>query len=404
MITRKIIRFFVFFTFSTSLLCCKPEEIILHFDVAGSVTDVSNNEAITDASLILTPSNDTVLTGQDGTFLFKNLIPGNYELEASKKGYNRDSKSISASPDSTYNIDFRLKSAPVTNFSPTFLDFGFDSTSLELVVSNSGRGKLTYLFRPSQEWISVHPLSGEVSEEADTIVVTINKSGLPEKTIKERLQMVSLLGGDIQVDTIPIYLDGIMDTIANYYYKTVRIGTQIWMAENVNTGEMIQSAQNQSDNNSIEKYCYNNNPEYCKIYGGLYTWDEMMQYKPEDRGEIGTTQGICPVGWHLPIFYEWDLLVKYLGGEPVAGGKLKEEGLAHWDPPNEGATNESGFSALPGGSFNTQGFYFEERGREAAWWSSDGDYFPLMFDSKQVFYYNIITSNHANSVRCVKNP
>ncbi len=107
---------------------------------------------------------------------------------------------------------------------------------------------------------------------------------------------------------------------------------------------MIPGSQNQSGGTPIEKYCYNDDPVNCSEYGGLYQWDEMM---------LGSTtpgiQGICPDGWHIPTDEEWTILTNFLGGETIAGGKMKEAGYAHWNPPNTGATNSSGFTALPGG-------------------------------------------------------
>lgn len=82
----------------------------------------------------------------------------------------------------------------------------------------------------------------------------------------------------------------------------------------------------------------------CDIYGGLYQWNEMMQYTT-----IQGQQGICPDGWHLPSDGEWTNLIEYLGGGAVAGGKMKEAGTTHWQSPNTGATNSSGFTALPAG-------------------------------------------------------
>jgi uncharacterized protein (TIGR02145 family) len=387
----------------TSLFWCKPEEIILHLDISGSVKDALNNEPIADAFIILIPSNDTVLSGNDGAFLFKNLTPGNYELQASKKGYEPDSKSIIAYPENTYNIDFGLNGAPIPNISTTYLNFGFDSTTLAFRVSNTGQAKLTYLFVPSQEWISVHPSSGEVSNETDTIVVTINKSGLPEKTFKEAIKMFSVLGKDLQLDTIKVYLNGVMDISTNYYYKTVRIGSQMWMAENINVGELISSFYAQANNHIIEKYCYDNLPDNCKIYGGLYKWDEMMQYNPSDSGIIGTTQGICPVGWHIPTVQESALLLSF---DAIA---LKESNPIYWPlAGSDEATNESGFSAIPAGFYN--GDKFTDKYYQDDWWTSteykDLDKYAWFFG---VWYTNDYTALDtlrkapAFSVRCIKN-
>jgi uncharacterized protein (TIGR02145 family) len=128
----------------------------------------------------------------------------------------------------------------------------------------------------------------------------------------------------------------------NQWYLTVKIGDQWWFKENLNIGIMIPAEQNSTNNGIIEKYCYNNEEIYCDIYGGLYQWDELMSY-----GTISGIQGICPSGWHIPTNTDWWILINYLGGDIVAGGKLKEEGTIHWRAPNTGATNSSCFTALP---------------------------------------------------------
>jgi uncharacterized protein (TIGR02145 family) len=138
-------------------------------------------------------------------------------------------------------------------------------------------------------------------------------------------------------------------------YNTVQIGDQCWMAANLNIGTMIPGTSNMTNNGIIEKYCYGDNPANCNVYGGLYMWDEMMGYVTTQ-----SVQGICPNGWHLPSDSEWTILRDFLGGFSVAGGKMKETGTSHWLPPNAGATNESGFTALPGGKGHTQFFNMGE--------------------------------------------
>lgn len=129
-------------------------------------------------------------------------------------------------------------------------------------------------------------------------------------------------------------------------YGTVQIGTQCWMAKNLNTGIRVNGSIASTNNGIIEKYCYNNLESNCDEYGGLYQWDELMYYLYTEGW-----QGICPSGWHVPSFNEWTSLQTWLGGYEIAGGKLKEAGFLHWDEPNLGATNETGFTALPAGFF-----------------------------------------------------
>jgi len=169
--------------------------------------------------------------------------------------------------------------------------------------------------------------------------------------------------------------DPFMDIRDGKVYNSVQIGTQCWMAENLNIGTMINSSAEQTDNSTIEKYCYDNSTTNCDTYGGLYQWDEMMQYVTTEG-----TQGICPTGWHLPTDAEWCTLENYVDAGAVscsatewrgtdAGGNLKETGTTHWTTPNTGATNSSGFTGLAGdfrfwdGSFSTIGYF-------AYFWSS----------------------------------
>ena len=127
-------------------------------------------------------------------------------------------------------------------------------------------------------------------------------------------------------------------------YPTVQIGTQCWMAKNMNIGTRIDGVNDMTNNSTIEKYCYDNLESNCDVYGGLYQWDEMMQYVTTEK-----TQGICPTGWHVASNGEWIILTDYLGGFLVSGGQLKEAGYIHWNLPNYQGYNGSGFSALPGG-------------------------------------------------------
>jgi len=152
-------------------------------------------------------------------------------------------------------------------------------------------------------------------------------------------------------------------------YATVSIGTQTWMAENLKVGVRIDGVQYQTNNGIIEKYCYYNDVNNCNIYGGLYQWNEMMQYEATPG-----VKGICPTGWHIPTDPEWTTLTTFLGGTSVAGGKMKSTGTIQagsglWNTPNTGATNESGFTAVPAGLRNLDS-YFVTIGDYGFWWSS----------------------------------
>jgi uncharacterized protein (TIGR02145 family) len=127
-------------------------------------------------------------------------------------------------------------------------------------------------------------------------------------------------------------------------YKTVKIGDQVWMAENLKTTHY-------SDGTEITEgiYTYSNNIHEAQ--GKHYNWYTAMNKTQGvyNMTPNGNHQGVCPEGWHIPSKQELEYLVNFNGGPQEAGAKLKEAGTEHWKAPNEGATNESGFTALPAG-------------------------------------------------------
>jgi uncharacterized protein (TIGR02145 family) len=189
-------------------------------------------------------------------------------------------------------------------------------------------------------------------------------------------------------------------------YNTVAIGTQCWLKENLNVGTRINISQNQTNNNIKEKYCYNNDTNMCAIYGGLYQWDEVMQYTSTPGA-----QGICPAGWHIPTNSEFSLLSNYLGGNMVSGGALKEAGYTHWQQPNAGATNSSNFTALAAGFVYVDSFAVEHSQELGRW---NGLRCSNDYDANQAwdwalvhyapyFWSPIQDKIFGLSVRCLKN-
>ncbi len=184
-------------------------------------------------------------------------------------------------------------------------------------------------------------------------------------------------------------------------YNTVQIGEQCWMAENLNIGTMINSSFDPTNNGEIEKYCYDDDPANCDEYGGLYQWDEMMEYSISP-----CSPGICPIGWYVPRIENMATLSDFLGGEDIAGGKMKETGTVHWDPPNLGATNSSGFTALPGGHIIPPGY--SNLGAGFRFWSSSETiddyamYGSLSYYSSYFYYLGCYNKTHGYSVRCIR--
>lgn len=215
-------------------------------------------------------------------------------------------------------------------------------------------------------------------------------------------------GGAVTVNgnltiTSPAFVCGtpMADSRDGKMYNTVLIGTQCWFAQNLNVGIRINGSLNQTNNNIIEKYCYNDDENNCNIYGGLYQWDEAMQYSTTEG-----VKGICPIGWHLPTGAEWTTLTTFLGGESVASGKMKVTGTMHWRSPNTGATNNSGFTALPGGS-RSGGGWFNYITYDTDFWSSSQ--FNTTLAWAQALYYDhenvyqgVATKTIGYSARCLK--
>jgi len=140
---------------------------------------------------------------------------------------------------------------------------------------------------------------------------------------------------------------------------------------------------------------YNNDPSTLATYGRLYNW-----YAATD------SRGLAPAGWHIPGDGEWDALVSCLGGETLAGGKMKITGIEHWQTPNTGATNSSGFSALPSGLRNADGSFFNG-GNIAGWWSTNANS-AVEGRSRNIAYYDTQILNLSFekklglAIRCIK--
>ena len=185
-------------------------------------------------------------------------------------------------------------------------------------------------------------------------------------------------------------------------YNTIGIGTQIWMKENLKTtklndGTAIPNVTTWGEwaGLSTPAYCWYNNdsPSYKNIYGALYNWHTV------------NTNKLCPSGWHVPSHDEWTVLESYLGGSALAGGKLKEAGIVHWTSPNTGATNESGFTALPGGFRYGSDAFMQGEGRwwSSTLWSSDAAWELFLLNDSSASTIGVTPMILGGSVRCVKN-
>ena len=189
-------------------------------------------------------------------------------------------------------------------------------------------------------------------------------------------------------------------------YNTITIGTQVWLKENLKTTKYNDGTAipNVTDNTAWSTTTsgaysdYSNTPSNSTTYGRLYNFYVVASTN---------TKNVCPTGWHVPTDAEWTTLMDFLGGEGVAGGKLKETGTSHWLTPNTGATNETGFTALPGG-YRGQSGSFGLIGNTGFWWSSTEG--GTTFAYYRYMYYGTGNLNSGDndkhggfSVRCMKN-
>lgn len=201
----------------------------------------------------------------------------------------------------------------------------------------------------------------------------------------------------------PTPVNNTITDIDGNVYHFITIGTQTWLVENLKTtryrnGDSIPNItdETQWSNMTTGAYCnYDNNALNSDTYGRLYNWFV-----------VNDSRYICPSGWHIPSDADWTILVNYLGGESVAGGKLKETGTTHWLSPNTGATNETGFTALPAGTRNSSGS-FSNAFNHGYWWSTTEKDASNSWDRNLNYnhidiYRNYDPKTTGFSIRCIK--
>jgi uncharacterized protein (TIGR02145 family) len=221
------------------------------------------------------------------------------------------------------------------------------------------------------------------------------------------------IGGGAGFDTIDwsagIFTGTKIIDLDGNIYGTVKIGTQVWMAENLRTtryndGSPIPEVTDnyQWGRTADGAYCWYNNDSaaYDIPYGKLYNF--FAVYNIVNRVPF---EKLCPSGWHVPREAEWSVLINYLGGPNSAGSKLKETGTAHWASPNRDATNETGFTALPGGCRNPN---FRDINRDGYYWGSTKDkggrgaFGIILHNTSGTIEQHYFDSETGFSVRCIK--
>ncbi len=284
--------------------------------------------------------------------------------------------SITASPEAVYIMDTCTLTAVATDADGNNLTYSWSSNS----------GTFSSTTGESVEW-TAPDVEGEYS-----ITCTVSDG---EDNDTENL-IITVLA-----------VTGTVEDIDGNVYNTIKIGDQWWMMENLKVtrftnGDEIPNVTDNSEWASLSSgaYCvYENDESYASTYGYLYNWFA-----------VDTSSGLAPEGWRVPTNDDWKELEDYLGGSSVAGGKLKEMGTSHWASPNTGATNESCFTALPGGNrYYGNGKYLLLGNYARFWSSSESEY-----NSDNAWYlelrpndwYSSRDDNNPKrsgfSVRCVK--
>jgi uncharacterized protein (TIGR02145 family) len=344
--------------------------VTLQFD-NGSSADVSFSD-FEDKGITTSITNGTVLTAP---------VYVNITHTASEKSTNQ---AITVNDIKVTDIAIKTNPQKVSYFTGDALDL----TGLVVTLTRSNATKEDIPFSDfDSKGITTSPANGTALANSNTTITITHTYSL-----KSTNQAISVTEPNTVTD-----IDGNV-------YHTVTIGTQVWMVENLKTtkyrdGTSIPNVTNDDDWAILTTgaYCdYDNTPTNSTTYGKLYNWYAATN-----------AHNIAPTGWHVPTDEEWNTLTTYLGGESVAGGMLKEIGTTHWASPNTGATNETGFTALPGGSrYGSGGFY--DIGNDGSWWSTtdhDGTlawYRYIIYNEKYVISYNFRSKVMGFSVRCVK--
>jgi uncharacterized protein (TIGR02145 family) len=232
----------------------------------------------------------------------------------------------------------------------------------------------------------------------DTVTHVTLTGLLPNTTYYVRMIAMKESGisyyNELSFTTMPEVDDSSVIDVEGNVYKTIKIGSQTWMAENLKTTKLRDGTDIPVLWNNLE-WLVLKSPACCwsdkNTYGALYNWYAV------------NTEKLCPVGWHVSTDNEWLQLEEYVGGEDVAGGKLKEKGVIHWQGPNTGGTDEYGFAALPGGDRDAGNGMILQMGSSGYWWSATSMWsYWMEYDFEQVNRFNN-TGGESNgfSVRCV---
>jgi uncharacterized protein (TIGR02145 family) len=375
------------------------DEMNVNFQKATTTANAGANQNITNNSTQVTLSANAPTTGETGTWTIISGVGGNFS------NANSSTSTFTGNACSSYTLRWTMQGLCSSNIDDVVISFSQSNT-----IANAGPDQ-TITSNPTQVTLAANTPS---ADEIGTWSIVSGVGGsfscysCPTSIftgVSDPIYVLrwSILGNcNYTMDQVTINYPSVTDIDGNIYRSQI-IGTQEWMGENLKTsrycnGDLIPNITDstQWSGHTTGAWCnLNNDNSLDSIFGKLYNWYTVLD-----------SRNVCPCGWHVPSDAEWTILIDYLGGFQVAGGKMKTADFQYWLPYNFDATNESGFSGLPGSSRNEDGL-FSPTGEFGFWWSSSefntsfARYIFLMSysgNSNQPYGYK----KKGFSVRCLK--
>lgn len=366
--------------------------------ITGKITDISTGHRINGATIQTNPATSTAASNVEGYYTLTNVSPGRYQITASKENYITSSVTIDVSSGSSTTADISLSPENNIIIAPVLISpaNGLADSPAALSFSwSASENALSYTLQISTSSTftdTLYNLNGIHLTYSPAIALDYAKTYYWRVCANNNSAASNW--SDIWSFSTIQFSCGLKVSYMNKDYNTVQIGTQCWFKENLDAGSMVQGTI-PSDNEKIEKYCYDNQLMNCNTYGGLYLWNEAMNYSLEPGAK-----GICPEGWHIPAKEEFEILITAVNNQ---GNALKALGVGI----EEGiGTNTSGFSALlPGHGHVSE--TFSEFGWTSFMWSSTIYQLPNINYLQLFVNDNSVTIPYeqrtmAFSVRCLK--
>jgi uncharacterized protein (TIGR02145 family) len=392
---------------------------------ASSSLNISSSEASSSSSSSI--ANSSSVSNSSLTLSSSTISSSSVNLSSSALSSSSIHLSSSVTSSSSGNLSSSATSSSsglsITQINPSewrdisiYANIATPSTITDLYIEVRG-DSITGIARFPLQWNSIGKYFTGLAHTPKSAITGTWKINLASSTLGLIADTTSI-NENLVIDTLTAFFAGTMtDPRDSKTYKTVKIGTQIWMAENLNYGTYISDANSATTLQAADqKFCYLNTESDCAKNGGLYQWhtaltlsSTCMNTTCDAQINSGAYQGICPSGWHLPKASDWDSLSIYLGGSTLAGAKMKlaRTSSASWNSTIFNKENLSGFSAIPTGDrFNFSGFgnvgvgaYFWEA-TEA---SINNGIARTLSDASSELATQSFSKKNGFSVRCVKN-